>query len=109
MTTPKTTVARLRWHRGLTQAELATLAKISVKTVEKIEAGQSKGSPRTALLLAGALAVDVELIVRALVEDYHKMEDFRRKERDKALLTSVISGAREEEDGGVTSAATAEA
>jgi transcriptional regulator with XRE-family HTH domain len=46
------------------------LSGVSIKTIEKIEAGLSKGSPRTALLLSGPLAVDVELIVRYLVKDY---------------------------------------
>lgn len=70
MAAPRTTIARLRWHRGLTQNQLALLSGLSIKTIEKIEAGSSKGSPKSALLLAGALAVDVEVVVEALMTDY---------------------------------------
>lgn len=72
MAAPRTTIAKLRWNRGITQRELAELSGLSIKTIEKIEAGNSKGSPRTALLLAGPLAVDVEVIVHALIDDYRK-------------------------------------
>lgn len=101
MTAPRTTIARLRWHRGLTQKQLARLANISVKTVEKIEAGTSKGSPRTAILLAGALAVDVDLIVKALVEDY-----VGRGQGNGSVVVDIqsASGAAGEQDGELTRA-----
>lgn len=70
MAAPRTQIARMRWHRGLTQSQLAVLSGVSIKTIEKIEGGYSKGSPKTALLLAGALAVDVADVVKALMEDY---------------------------------------
>lgn len=70
MAAPRTTVAKLRWSRGITQRQLAFLSGVSIKTIEKIEAGKSRGSPRTALLLAGPLAVDVDVIVDALHKDY---------------------------------------
>jgi len=97
MAIPRTTIARLRWHRGLTQRELAALSGVSIKTIEKIEAGQSKGSPRTALLLAGPLAVDVRDIVEALVRDYRRF----------TVDNNNGQGATGEQDGELTRAAEA--
>ena len=50
----------LRRDRGMTQAELAELARVSVALVQKLEQGR-RGSARTATLIALANALDVEL------------------------------------------------
>lgn len=101
MTPPRTTVARLRWHRGLTQRELAELTRLSVKTIEKIEAGQSKGSPRTAILLASALAVDVEVVVNALLLDYKGRKS--NVDNGNNVVNLPEPGANGEQDGEVES------
>lgn len=62
-----TTVKRLRWAAGYTQADLALDAGLSVNTLSNIELGLSAGSARTARKLAKVLAVDVSTI---LVRDH---------------------------------------
>lgn len=92
MSAPRTTIARLRWHRGLTQKELAKLSRLSIKTIEKVEAGRTKGSPRTALLLAGALAADVEDIVAALLGDYVGTD--QATEQEQREMMDAVMGQR---------------
>ena len=59
----KNAVKVYREYRGLTQAELADKAKISVAQVRKIESGQSEGSISTIKAIAQALSVDVDLLI----------------------------------------------
>lgn len=49
-----------REHRGLTQAQLAQTAGISVAQLEQIETGQRPGSPALLAALAKSLGLDVE-------------------------------------------------
>lgn len=104
MAAPRTTIARLRWHRGLTQGQLATLSGVSIKTIEKIEAGKSKGSPRTALLLAGPLATDVEEIVEALIADYVGGQD-KTSEDNVVHLSPGADGETEQDIRGTAAEA----
>lgn len=105
MAAPRTTIARLRWHRGLTQGQLAGLSGVSVKTIEKIEAGKSKGSPRTALLLAGALATDVEEIVAALIADYTGTKNEDDSGSNVVQLTTGADGETERDIRGTAAEA----
>ncbi len=50
-------IRRLREMRALSQRELATLAGLSVTTVNRIEIGQRKPMPKTVRKLAQALGV----------------------------------------------------
>ncbi|WP_295731855.1 helix-turn-helix domain-containing protein [uncultured Limosilactobacillus sp.] len=53
-----TRIKDLRVTKGMSQEELATAAKVSVRTVQRLEAGQD-GSIETLNLIAGALGVGV--------------------------------------------------
>ena len=54
------TLRRLRQLRALSQRELASRAKLSVTTINRIEIGQRKPMPRTIRKLAEALGVTPE-------------------------------------------------
>jgi len=51
-------VRRLRTARGLTQERLAELADLNIRTVQKIEAGQTNILKTTAARIQKALACD---------------------------------------------------
>ena len=53
-------IRRLREARALSQRELAALAKLSVTTLNRIEAGRRKPMPKTVRKLAEALGVTPE-------------------------------------------------
>ena len=53
-------IRRLRELRALSQRELATQAKLSVTTVNRIEVGLRKPMPKTVRKLAAALQVTPE-------------------------------------------------
>jgi len=53
----------LRKYRGLTQAQLATAAGISVPYLSQLESGKRRGSAKILAALAAALKVDLELLV----------------------------------------------
>ena len=51
-------VSRLRTEKGLTQEKLAELADLNIRTVQKIEAGQTNILITTAVRIQKALACD---------------------------------------------------
>lgn len=53
------TVARLRWSRGWGITDLSDASGLSENTISRIEAGESRGTPKSALKLAQCLGVDV--------------------------------------------------
>lgn len=53
-----TSLKRLRWEAGLTQAELADRAGLAAVTVGMIETGKRRGRPETAAAIAAALDVE---------------------------------------------------
>lgn len=57
------TVKVFREYRGLTQAELAEKAGVSIHQIRKIEAGESEGSIKTIKAIATALNLDIEDII----------------------------------------------
>lgn len=58
-----TVVRRLRWARGWSITDLSEHSKVSCETIERIEAGRSNGSPKSAYRIAKALGVLVDDIV----------------------------------------------
>lgn len=52
-----------REYRGLTQAELAQKAKLSLVMIKKLEAGDTSGSIKSIKAIANALNLDVEDII----------------------------------------------
>lgn len=56
-------VARLRWSRGISRGELAAKTGLSGSTISDIERGRSRGSPRTARLIARALDIAADVII----------------------------------------------
>lgn len=58
----------LRWQQGWTQTQLAENSRVHINTISAIERGDSKGTPPTALKLAGALGVETGDIVDDEVE-----------------------------------------
>jgi transcriptional regulator with XRE-family HTH domain len=57
-------VRRARIRRGLTQAELAELAELDPRTVQRLEAGDVAGLP-SIVVVADALGVSVASLFRA--------------------------------------------
>lgn len=56
-------VQRLRWSRGWGITDLAEHTGLGVATIARIESGESRGSPKSALKIAEALGCSVLDIV----------------------------------------------
>lgn len=56
-------VRRLRWVRGWSAADLAQATQLSHDTILNIEGGRSKGTAKSAKLIADALGCNVEDII----------------------------------------------
>lgn len=68
-------IARLREQRGISQEELAQRARVSVKTISRLERGQHSGRPGTLNRVAEALGVDrTELGAGLEAEDVRSVE-----------------------------------
>lgn len=76
-----TQIKELRMAKGLSQEQLAEAAKVSVRTIQRLEAGQD-GSIETLNLVAGALGVSV----RDLFEDPQAQANQERISRSDSQL-----------------------
>lgn len=73
------TVKSLRHARGWSQEDLASIADIRVRTIQRIEAGKS-ASHESLKALANAFEVDVQsLLERRVLDGNPKPRDYREK------------------------------
>lgn len=86
MTRPTTTVAErlieAREAAGLTQAEAARLAAVSVRTLKAWESGKVKARPNKLQMLAGVLAVPLLWLLSGN-EEYEVHDDSRTSRLDQ--------------------------
>src|SRR5690606_38600502 len=63
-------IKEIRKSKGLSQEELAELAKVSLRTIQRIENNESEPHGKTLQLICGSLAVNMEELM-----EYGKNED----------------------------------
>ncbi len=86
-----TQIKELRVAKGLSQEQLAEAAKVSVRTIQRLEAGQD-GSIETLNLVAGALGVSV----RDLFEDPQAQANQERISRSDSRLQVQLTNRGQE-------------
>lgn len=99
MAFPRTTIARLRWSKGLTQQELADLAGLHLETVQLMERGRSRGSVKSVAKLADALHCDPDSLVTALINDFIGTKTYNKKDRVEGTETDTDSDNPPSADG----------
>jgi len=62
-------IALIRKQKGLTQEQLADLANVTVRTIQRIESGENKPRAYTVKILADALKIDFEDLGNQLQEE----------------------------------------
>lgn len=92
--TPHTQMALWRWHKGLTQTQLAEAADVGINTIFRMEHGQSIATPKTVVKVAKALGIDVEVFLDALINDF--VDKDSQQQMDAA---NVVQPIRKGADG----------
>ena len=94
----------LRKEKGLTQADLAQLSNLSIKTIQRFEYGNSPSNLRSLKKIADALGVDVDsLLIQTYVtpQEDDKTIDFLEidyiKSTSKEIYNDLIDGLEYEE------------
>ena len=89
-------VRKLRLQRGWSQDQLAELADVSVRTIQRVERGQ-KPSLETSKALAAVFEVDLSTFISEdeLVNDHHEAQEKIELRSDEAEAINYAKGIKE--------------